>query len=199
MDQNFFSALVVLLLVLDPLGNLPVVLSLLKNVPSEKRPRLIMTECLIAFPVLLVFMLTGRAFLDLIHLSDRALEVAGGVILFMVAIRLVFPGPSGLFGDLGDHPPMIFPLAIPLIAGPSAMATVLLMASRQPDRMLEWVGALAAAMTITTLILLSGGWLMRMLGEAVLSAIEKLMGLILTAVAVEMILAGTYRYFVGPR
>jgi small neutral amino acid transporter SnatA (MarC family) len=195
MDQNFFSALVILLLVLDPLGNLPVVLSLLKNIPREKRRGVIMLECLIAFSVLLIFMLTGRAFLQLIHLSERALEVAGGVILFMVAIRLVFPGPSGVFGDLGDRPPLIFPLAIPLIAGPSAMATVLLMASRQPERMLEWVAALACAMASTTIILLSGGWLLRILGEAVLSAIEKLMGLILTAVAVEMILAGTYQYF----
>jgi small neutral amino acid transporter SnatA (MarC family) len=197
MDQDFFSALVVLLLVLDPLGNLPVVLSLLKNVAREKRPRLIMLECLIAFVVLLVFMLTGRAFLNLIQLSERALEVAGGVILFMVAIRLVFPSPSGVFGDLGDRPPMIFPLAIPLIAGPSAMATVLLMASRQPERMLEWLAALVCAMVTTTIILLSGGWLLRILGEAVLSAIEKLMGLILTAVAVEMILAGTYQYFIA--
>lgn len=197
MDQSFFSALVVLLLVLDPLGNLPVVLSLMKNVPLEKRQKLIVTECLIAFSVLLVFMLTGRAFLDLIHLSERALEVAGGVILFMVAVRLVFPGPTGLFGDLGDHPPMIFPLAIPLIAGPSAMATVMLMASRQPERMIEWIGALVCAMIVTTVVLLSGGWLMRMLGEAALRAIEKLMGLILTAVAVEMILAGTYQYFMA--
>jgi small neutral amino acid transporter SnatA (MarC family) len=196
MDQSFFSALVVLLLVLDPLGNLPIMLSLLKNVPPEKRSRLIMLECLIAFSALLVFMLTGSAFLELIHLSDRALQVAGGVILFMVAVRLVFPGPTGVFGDLGDRPPLIFPLAIPLIAGPSAVATVLLMASRQPERMLEWTAALACAMVVTTIILLSGGWLLRILGEAVLSAIEKLMGLILTAVAVEMILEGTYQYFI---
>jgi small neutral amino acid transporter SnatA (MarC family) len=197
MEHNFFSALLVLLLVLDPMGNLPVVLSLLKNVPPERRIRLILLECLIAFIALLAFMLMGRSFLNLLHLSDRALEVAGGVILFMVAIRLVFPTQNGLFGDLGGHPPLIFPLAIPLIAGPSAMATVLLMASRQPGRMLEWVGALAGAMLITTAILLSAGWLLRVLGEAVLSAIEKLMGLILTAIAVEMILAGVYRYFMS--
>jgi small neutral amino acid transporter SnatA (MarC family) len=197
MDENFSSALVVLLLVLDPLGNVPIVLTLLKNVPVDKRPRLIMLECLIAFAVLLVFMLTGRAFLDLIHLSERSLQVAGGVILFMVAVRLVFPGPTGVFGDLGDRPPWIFPLAIPLIAGPSAMATVLLMASRQPERMPEWIAALVCAMLITTIVLASGGWLLRMLGEAALSAIEKLMGLILTAVAVEMILAGIHQYFIG--
>jgi small neutral amino acid transporter SnatA (MarC family) len=195
MEHNFFSAFVVLLLVLDPLGNLPSVLTLLKLVPGNRRRRLIVTECLIAFGVLLLFMLSGRAFLDLIHLSERSLEVAGGVILFMVAIRMVFPGPSGVFGDLGDRVPVIFPLAVPLIAGPSAMATVLLMASQQPERMLEWISALICAMVVTTVVLLAAGRLLRLLGASVLSAFEKLMGLVLSAVAVEMILAGIRRYF----
>jgi len=195
MEHNFYSAFVVLLLVLDPLGNLPGVLALLKVVPPERRRRLVATECLIAFVVLLVFMLTGRAFLDLMHLSERSLEVAGGVILFMVASRMVFSVPSGVFGNLGDRVPVIFPLAIPLIAGPSAMATVLLLASQQPELLLDWIAALAGAMIVTTAILLSADRLLRLLGEAVLSAFEKLMGLVLSAVAVEMILAGVRRYF----
>jgi MarC family membrane protein len=195
MDHDFFSGFVVLLLVLDPLGNLPGVLALLKAVPVNRRRRLIATECFIAFGVLLMFMLTGKAFLDLIHLSERSLEVAGGVILFMVAIRMVFPEPSGMFGDLGDRVPVIFPLAVPLIAGPSAMATVLLMTSQQPERLLEWIAALVCAMTVTTIVLLAAGRLLRLLGESVLSAFEKLMGLVLSAVAVEMTLAGIRRYF----
>lgn len=163
--------------------------------PPERRRRLIATECLIAFAVLLLFMLAGRSFLDLMHLSERSLEVAGGVILFMVAIRMVFSVPSGIFGNLGDRVPVIFPLAIPLIAGPSAMATVLLLASQQPELLLEWIAALAGAMIVTMVILLSADRLLRLLGEAVLSAFEKLMGLVLSAVAVEMILAGVRRYF----
>jgi MarC family membrane protein len=195
MEHDFSSAFVVLLLVLDPLGNLPVVLSLLKCLPPKKRRRVIAIECLIGFGVLLAFMVAGRAFLDLIHLSERSLEVAGGVILFIIAVRMVFPVPAGVFGDLSDRTPLIFPLAIPLIAGPSAMATVLLLASRQPERLLEWIAALACAMLVTTVVLLAADRLLRVLGEAVLSAIEKLMGLILSAVAVEMILAGVHRYF----
>src|SRR2546426_5825506 len=117
MEHNFSSAFVVLLLVLDPLGNLPVFISVLHPVPMERRRRIVALECLIAFGILLLFMLMGRAFLDLIHLSERSLEVAGGVILFMVAIRMVFPGPTGIFGDMGQKEPFIFPLAIPLIAG----------------------------------------------------------------------------------
>src|SRR3569623_838410 len=137
MEHNFYSAFVVLLLVLDPLGNLPSVLSLLKAVPPERRRRLIAFECLIAFVVLLLIMLTGRSFLNLMHLSERSLEVAGGVILFMVAIRMVFPVPSGIFGNLGKGAPENFPLAVPLIAGPSAKATVLQQASQQPKLMHE--------------------------------------------------------------
>lgn len=197
MEHDFYSAFVVLLLVLDPLGNLPVFIAVLKSVPVERRRRIVAKECLIAFAILLLFMGMGKTFLDVIHLSERSLEVAGGVILFMVAIRMVFPGPTGIFGDMGDREPFIFPLAIPLIAGPSAMATVLVLASRQPGRLLEWGAALTCAMVVSALVLLSADRLHRLMGDSVVSGIEKLMGLILAAIAVEMILAGVQRYFFG--
>lgn len=197
MEHDFSSAFVVLLLVLDPLGNLPVFLSVLRSVPAALRRRIVARECLIAFGVLLLFMIMGKSFLDLIHLSERSLEVAGGVILFMIAIRMVFPGPVGMFGEIGDREPFIFPLAIPLIAGPSALATVLVLASRQPGRLLEWGAALTCAMLVSAIVLLSADRLHRILGESVVHGIEKLMGLILAAIAIEMILAGVHRYFIG--
>ena len=198
MEHNFFSAFIVLLLVLDPLGNLPVFISVLQSVPSRQRRRQIVArECLIAFTALFLFMLGGQGFLNLIHLSQRSLEVAGGVILFMVAVRMVFPGPDGIFGDVGNREPFIFPLAIPLIAGPSALATVLVLASNQPGRLLEWGAALTCAMLVSAVVLLSAGRLHRLLGESVVRGIEKLMGLILAAIAVELILAGVKRYFFG--
>ncbi len=196
-QHDFFSAFIVLLLVLDPLGNVPGVLALLRAVPQEQHRNLILVECAIAFLVLLVFMFTGRAFLGLIHLSEQSLEVAGGVILFVIAMRMVFPTPAGLFGDLKGKRPLIFPLAIPLIAGPSAMATVMLLGSRQPGQLLQWSMALLCAMLVTTLVLLGAPQLLRWLGEAVLSAFEKLMGLLLSAFAVEMILAGLRMYLSG--
>lgn len=195
MEHDFSSAFVVLLLVLDPLGNLPVFLSVLRGLPAHRRRRIVVRECLIAFGALLAFMLGGKGFLNLIHLSERSLEVAGGVILFMVAIRMVFPAPGGMFGEIGEREPFIFPLAVPLIAGPSALATVLVLASNQPGRLLEWGAALTCAMLVSAVILLAADRLHRLLGEAVVSGIEKLMGLILAAIAVEMILAGVKRYF----
>ena len=198
MDHTFFSALILLLLVLDPLGSLPIFISVLRRIPPERRNAVALREATIAFAVLVAFMLGGQGFLQVMHLSERSLEVAGGVILLLIAIRMVFGGTSDLYADDGQGgEPFIFPLAVPLLAGPSAMATVLLLASRQPERLWHWVGALTVAMAVCTVTLLTADRLRKLLGNAVVSAVEKLMGLVLTAIAVEMLLAGTKRYFMG--
>jgi MarC family membrane protein len=195
MDHNFLSALVLLLLVLDPFGSLPIFISVLKGVPPERRTRVAVREVLIAFCVLLGFMFAGGAFLKLMHLSERSLEVAGGVILLIIAIRMIFASGGEIYAAGTGREPFIFPLAVPLLAGPSAMATVLLLASRQPERLMEWVGALSTAMLVCGAVLLAADRLRKLLGDSMVAAIEKLMGLVLTAIAVEMILAGLKRYF----
>ena len=167
MDHSFGSALVLLLLVLDPLGSLPIFIPIMRGVAPERRRWVAVREVGIAFAVLFAFMFFGDAFLRVMHLSERSLEVAGGVILAMVAIRMIFTSGSAAYGIEEGREPLIFPLAVPLLAGPSAMATVLLLAGR----------------------------IRRLLGDSVVSALEKLMGLVLTAIAVEMILAGLKRYF----
>jgi len=197
MDHTFLSAFILLLLVLDPLGSLPVFIPIMRTVPKERRKLVAVREVTIAFCVLLAFMFLGDGFLQVMHLSERSLEVAGGVILLMVAIRMIFSHEGGVYGTPDGREPMIFPLAVPLLAGPSAMATVLLLASRQPERMLQWVGALVSAMLVSGAVLLLCDRIRRLLGDSVVSALEKLMGLVLTAIAVEMILAGLKRYFFG--
>ena len=201
MNHDFLSALVLLLLVLDPFGSLPIFISVLKTVAPERRRRVALREAGIAFAVLLVFMLAGQSFLQLMRLSERSLEVAGGVILLIIAMRMIFSRSEGYVqheGNGAPREPFIFPLAVPLLAGPSAMATVLLLASRQPDRIVEWVGALTVALVVSAVVLLTADRIRRLLGDSMVSAIEKLMGLVLTAVAVEMILAGLKRYFLAP-
>jgi MarC family membrane protein len=197
MEHTFVSALILLLLVLDPLGSLPIFIPIMRTVPKERRARVAVREVTIAFCVLLAFMFLGEGFLQVMHLSERSLEVAGGVILLMVAIRMIFSHEGGVYGTPDGREPMIFPLAVPLLAGPSAMATVLLLASRQPERMLQWVGALVCAMVVSGAVLLLCERIRRLVGDSVVSALEKLMGLVLTAIAVEMVLAGLKRYFVG--
>ena len=197
MDHSFLSAFILLLLVLDPLGSLPIFIPIMREVPKHRRRWVAMREVGIAFGVLFFFMFFGEVFLRVMHLSERSLEVAGGVILLMVAIRMIFSHEGGIYGTAEGKEPLIFPLAVPLLAGPSAMATVLLLASRQPDRVAEWIGALFTAMVISFLALILADRIRKLLGDSVVSALEKLMGLVLTAIAVEMILSGLKRYFVG--
>ncbi|MFG6449783.1 MarC family protein [Roseateles sp. BYS180W] len=198
MDHTFVSALILLLLVLDPLGSLPIFIPIMRGVPKERRARVALREVSIAFFVLLAFMFLGDVFLETMHLSERSLEVAGGVILLIIAIRMIFSTSSdSAYGAEPGKEPLIFPLAVPLLAGPSAMATVLLLSSRQPERIWDWIGALLAAMVISGVVLVMADRIRKLLGDSVVSALEKLMGLVLTAIACEMVLAGLKRYFVG--
>ena len=198
MDHTFLSAFILLLLVLDPFGSLPIFIPVMSTVPPERRRWVVLREVVIAFGVLFLFMFFGEGFLHVMRLSERSLEVAGGVILLIISIRMIFGHGGAAYGISEGREPLIFPLAVPLLAGPSAMATVLLLASRQPDRLVDWVAALACAMVVSGVVLLASDRIRRWLGDPVVSAIEKLMGLVLTAIAVEMILAGLKRYFMAP-
>lgn len=190
MDLSFYSAVVILVLVADPLGNIPLFVALLRNVEPARRVLVIVRECAIAFALLIVFMLFGRDILSLLGLSDRSLSIAGGVILFLIALRMVFREGENIFGGLPSGEPFIVPLAIPSIAGPAAIATVILLASNAPQRKLEWSLAIAVAMAVSLVVLMSAERIARLAGERGLYAMERLMGLILTAVAVEMLLKG---------
>ncbi|QLI81890.1 MarC family protein [Chitinibacter fontanus] len=193
-SPTFLSAFILLLLVTDPLGGIPLFVSLMKQVPKERRWRMIIREVSVAFAVLLLFMVFGRQFLEVMHLSQTSLGIAGGVILFLIALRMVFPHPDGVFGDAQQGEPYIVPLAIPLLAGPSALATVLLLVSRDPERIWLWVGALALTMLVCALTLAFSEKISQVLGEHVTTAFERLMGLILTAIAVQMLLDGIQAY-----
>jgi len=186
MDDTFASATILLLLITDPFGNIPVFANALKHVPPQRRTWVILREHLIAFGLLLSFMFVGEGFLRLMGLRDTSLQMAGGVVLFLIALRMIFPPPSGQEPEYVAEP-LIVPLAIPAIAGPSALATVLLLVSRAPERRLEWIGALVLTIAICAIVLLLAERIQRLLGERFVIAMERLMGLILVAVAVEML------------
>jgi MarC family membrane protein len=190
MTVQIFSASVLLLLVIDPFGNVPLVVSTLAAVPVARRRVIILRECVFAYVILLAFMFGGRAFLELLHLSDESLTIAGGVILFLIALRMVFPRPEGIFGSPQGGEPLLVPLAVPMIAGPSAIATVMLLATRDPAHVASAAVALTLAMAISTLVLVAAYRLQEVLGERAMIALERLMGLVLTALAVEMLLTG---------
>ena len=194
MSTDLFSASILLLLVLDPFGNLPIVVSITSRMPRERRVPIVLRECLVAYLLLIAFLAGGRTFMEWLQLSDVSLAIAGGIILFLIAMRMVFPTADGVFGDLRDGEPFLVPLAVPAIAGPSAMATVMLMASRDPAHLWTWVLALTIAMGVTTVVLLAAPRLHAVLGERGVIAFERLMGLVLTAVAVQMLLNGVREF-----
>lgn len=198
MDVSFASTVVILLLVMDPIGNIPLFVALLKPVEPGRRTTIVARECAIAFGVLIAFVFFGNSILDLLGLSGSSLNIAGGVILFLIALRMIFRRPEGVFGDdMIEGEPFIVPLAIPSIAGPTAIATVVLLVSRAPQRMLEWVAAVTIAMLATLALLLFAERISKLTGERGLLALERLMGLILTAIAVEMLLRGIETFVRG--
>ena len=196
MSESFFQSFILLLLVTDPFGNVPLFVSTLRQVAPERRHRVVLRECLIAFGLLLVFMMVGRPFLEALQLSEVALRIGGGVILFLIALRMVFPQPGGVFGQThaGATEPMIVPLAIPALAGPSALVTVLLFSSQAKMSMWLYAAVISLVAIVWLAVLLAAERLQRVLGDAVMTAFERLMGLILTAIAIEMLLAGVRAY-----
>ena len=192
MSQNFFQTFILLLLVTDPFGNVPMFVNALQHVAPARRWRVVVRECAIAYLVLLLFSFFGRHFLAAVQLSDISLRIGGSVILFLIALRMVFPQPGGVFdvGGEGEGEPFIVPLAIPALAGPSALATVLLFSSHQISEVMVHVGALTAVAGVWLAVFLSAERLQHALGPRVMTAFERLMGLILTAMSVEMLLAG---------
>ncbi len=189
MEHTLASATILLLLITDPLGNIPIFVNSLKAVPDHRRKWVILREVLIAFAVLLAFMFAGQAFLKAMHLSEVSLQIGGAMVLFLIALRMVFPPPPGE-NPVPEHEPLIVPLAIPALAGPSALATVLLLVSQAPERRLEWVTALSLTMTVCAVVLLLADRLQRLVGLRVIAAFERLMGLILVSISVEMFIRG---------
>ncbi|MGF6857817.1 MarC family protein [Paraburkholderia sp. CI3] len=191
MEYTFLSATVLLILITDPLGNIPIFVSCLRDVSPERRTVVILREVAIAFAILLVFMVLGQSFLRMMSLSDQSLRIGGGIVLFLIALRMVFPHPDGPFGgDARGGEPLIVPLAIPALAGPSALATVMLLTSQAPGKTFEWVGALTVTMIICAIVLMLAERIQASLGERVMAAFERLMGLVLVAISVEMMLGG---------
>ncbi|KGI78746.1 YhgN family NAAT transporter [Oleiagrimonas soli] len=190
------SAGLLLFLIMDPLGNIPFFLSLLKHVPPQRRRWVVIRELLIALAVLAAFLVGGQYILSLLQLKQESVSIGGGIVLFLIGIRMVFPpADGGIFGKPGEGEPFIVPMAIPGVAGPSAMAALLLLANNQPGRLMEWGIALFLAWLATSVILLSATYLFRWLGESVLTALERLMGMLLIALSVQMFLAGVAAYF----
>ncbi|HOW88647.1 MAG TPA: MarC family protein [Elusimicrobiales bacterium] len=193
--NNFISAVFTLTLVMDPLGNIPLFISALKGTPEERRRGIVVRELLIALGIMLFFLLFGRYIVSSLSIDLTAMAVAGGIVLFLIALQMIFPSHHSHFAEGPEGEPFVVPLAIPLVAGPSTLTTVLLFSLQEPGRLGTGAAVVGAAWLINALILGGlAGRLSRLLGSRGLLAMEKLMGMILITISVQMIMTGIKKF-----
>jgi multiple antibiotic resistance protein len=192
--MTLVSAAVLMFFVMDPLGNVLLFLSALKHVDPARSRFIIVREMLIALAIMIVFLFVGRYVLDLLHVSRAALTAGGGFILLLIALRMIFPTNERSLREEVEGEPFVVPLAVPYTAGPSMLATELLFMSREPERWPVWLGAVVLAWCASAVILYFASNLGKLLGEHGLTAVERLMGMLLVIVGVEMLMAGAAEY-----
>ena len=188
------SAAITFFLVMNPLGNIPVFIATLQHVDPKRRTNIIIREAIFALIILTIFLFAGHGIMRGLQISESALSIAGGIILFIIAIRLIFPQNQP--EDIKPRSePFLVPLAIPLFAGPACMATSMVIADQEPSKMLTWFLALVIAWFASSALLVASGTLSKYLGQRGLTAIERLMGMILTTLSIQMFLSGIQHYF----
>ena len=194
MDSSFsvFSTAILLFFILDPLGNIPLLLSILKKVDKKRHTKIIIRETLIGLFILLAFLFFGESFLSLFHLESESVTIAGGIIFFVIAIKMIFPDPSGesLFSHKGNSEPLIVPIAMPMIAGPAALATLLVLAKTNTEHTSLLFASLMLAWVASAIVLLLSPFLYKILKTKGLEALEKLMGMLLLIMSVQMFVDG---------
>jgi multiple antibiotic resistance protein len=187
--MTIFSAALLLFLVIDPFGNIPFFITALSKVDKSRHNFIIIRELFIALAILLIFLFSGEHILKVLHISEPALTVSGGILLFLIAINMIFPSNKRASEDLMGEP-FIFPLAIPYMAGPSAMASVLFIMNKEPARWADWLIALLIAWFFSGLIILMSGFLAKFFGKKALLATKRLMGMLLVVISVQMLMSG---------
>ncbi|GAO27739.1 MarC family protein [Geofilum rubicundum] len=192
---SILSAAVMLFFLIDPLGNIPAMLAIMKDIEPRRQRIIIARELLIALGILIIFLYAGKPVLNFLQLGEEAVTISGGIILLIIGIRLIFPQDSGVMGEQPDGEPFLVPIAIPMIAGPSVMAMLILMTQSQPGRTLHWLIALLIAWVLSAIILLAAPFLLRLLKKRGLAAMERLMGMILLMMAVQMLINGFKELF----
>jgi len=191
--MTFFMAVISiafpLFVLMDPIGNIPIFISVLKELPPKRQTYIILREMIIALIVIVLFNFIGEFLLSVLGVQQPTILMAGGIILFLIAIKMIFPGRRDPDVDSIDKEPFIVPLAIPLMAGP-AVLTAIMLYSRQQGEGIVTITAIVLAWAVSTLILLSSSYLKKIMGWRGIVACERLMGLLLTLIAVQMFLEG---------
>lgn len=189
-EHPIFTLSLSLFLLMDAIGNIPVFISILKKLPPKRQTWIISRELLIALLTIFVFYFSGNFFLTALGISEQTVRIAGGIILMIISLRMIFPPKEEQsFPSSEMHEPFIVPLAIPLIAGPAILATVMIY-SRQLIKVHYVLGSITIAWLLSTIILLAAPYIQKVLGKRGILALERLMGLILILISIQMFLDG---------
>lgn len=191
---EIISTTILLILIMDPLGNLPVFMTILKNLNEKRRRIVVIREMIIALIVMLLFLFMGENILNILNLKTETVSISGGIILFLIAIKMIFPSEDNN-GISANEEPFLVPLAIPLVAGPSLLATLMLLSHQYSNNMSYLVGSLLIAWFFTIIVLLLSGFFLKLFGAKGVNALERLMGLILIMLATQMFLDGIRTWF----
>ncbi len=179
-----------LFLLMDPVGNIPFYLSFLKGIPARRQRIIIIRELVIALGIIIIFNFIGNGLMRFLHVEQSTIQIGGGIILFLLCLKMIFPHSNSLDEHIPNTAiePFIVPLAIPLVAGPGVLAAVMIYAKQSN----EWIGlgAIIIAWAASLMILISSSWLKSVLGTKGILATERLMGLILTLISIQMFLSG---------
>lgn len=175
---------------MDPIGNIPLFLSVLKPLDPPRRRRVLVREIAIAYLVLLAFVFLGSYVLRLLHLDEGTISIAGGIVLFLIALRMIFPDRGASGAEAPEGEPFIVPLAIPLFVGPSTLAALLLLQRTSPGQTGPLLLAVTVAWALSGAILLSSTFFYRVLRARGLIAMERLMGMVLVMIAVQLFMNG---------
>jgi multiple antibiotic resistance protein len=196
----FISAFITFFVVIDPPGCAPIYASLTKGASAAQRRSMAVRACLIAAMILVVFALFGEKLLGALHIELNSFRIAGGIMLFLIAIDMVFEKRTERREERAakiiETPEIedvsVFPMAMPMIAGPGSIASVMLMMSQNEgtDRSLIILGALCAVLLLTLLALLAAGPIMRVLGAQAEAVITRLLGVLLGALAAQFVIDG---------
>ncbi len=182
-------------LLMDSVGNIPFFISLLKNLDPRRQRQIILRELFIALGVMILFSLIGDAVLTSLAISDYSLLMSGGIILFILSLKMVFPNDKEAKSDVPkEKEPFIVPLAIPLVAGPAVLAAIILY-SKQDRGIFTTIPAIVIAWVLTTVVLLCSSLIKRLIGTKGIIAVERLMGLLLVMLSIQMFLSGVTEYY----
>ena len=195
--QEIVVAAITLFLVMDPFGNIPVFITVLKKVSDERKRAVLIRELFFALVIMVIFLFLGQHILNLFEIKQSSLAIAGGIVLFIISLGLIFGKGIDAVSPASansNKEPLLVPLAVPLIAGPASLSVILLLAGKSPDKMGSWLIALLRAFAVNSIVLLLSFPISKFLGKSGMQAMERLMGLILALMAVNMVMNGIEQF-----